>query len=165
MEQDPASPLREFSEKMTKRQLRAAVKGGFRKEANEVKKIIASEVSKSGLGNARQVAKGLRVYVNSRGGGFMVNTVPRGKKGFHRNRFGKEKPVLMWAADGTKERWSKKSYNSRKYKAHQKRRMGRMTRYDYITKAERPATEHVEKHLLREVDEAVLKAAKKAGIG
>ena len=40
-----------------------------------------------------------------------------------------------------------------------------MTRYDYITKAERPATEHVEKHLLMDVDEAVLNAAKKVGLG
>lgn len=95
----------------------------------------------------------------------MVNTVPRGTKGFHRNRFGKEKPVLMWAADGTKDRWSRKSYNSRKYKVIRKKNMGRMTRYEYVTKAERPATEHVERNLLKKVDEAVLKAAKKAGLG
>lgn len=42
--------------------------------------------------------------------------------------------------------------------------ISRMTRYDYITKAELPATEHVEKSLMKEVDVAVLKAAKKAGL-
>lgn len=56
------------------------------------------------------------------------------------------------------------SFNAASIKAHQKRHTKCMPKYDFVAKAERQATEHVEKNLLKEVDEAVMKAAGKAGI-
>ena len=87
---------------------RKAMRSAMRKEGNRVKKVAVSTLhSKAiGPGTKRSLDKGIyvRTYPNRFGLGFMVTVKPFGKKGIHENRRSLEKPVLMWAEDGTRLR-------------------------------------------------------------
>ncbi len=87
-----------------KRDLKASLKGAYRKTGNEILTIARQRLMSSGIAHASKLKKGIRLRVYPRGGGFMITVKPHGKQGFHVNRFGLEKPVLMWAEEGTKER-------------------------------------------------------------
>lgn len=87
-----------------KRDLKASLKGAYRKTGNEILTIARQRLMSSGIAHASKLKKGIRLRVYSRGGGFMITVKPHGKQGYHVNRFGLEKPVVMWAEEGTKER-------------------------------------------------------------
>ena len=74
------------------------------KTGNEILTIARQRLMSSGIAHASKLKKGIRLRVYPRGGGFMITVKPHGKQGYHVNRFGLEKPVLMWAEEGTKER-------------------------------------------------------------
>lgn len=87
-----------------KHDLKALLKGAYRKTGNEILAIARQRLMSSGIVHASKLKKGIRLHVYPRGGGFMITVKPHGKQGYHVNRFGLEKPVLMWAEEGTKER-------------------------------------------------------------
>ena len=103
---DLDKPFKEVFEALDTKQQRLAMKSAMRREANRLKKQAATNLAASGLGRGTRqpVAKGLRsrVYPDRYGAGFMLTAKPHKSKGYHRNRYGKDKPVLMWAEDGTK---------------------------------------------------------------
>ena len=88
---------------------RKAMKGAMRREGNRLKKAAVANLGSSGIGKGtkRSLSSGIyvRTYPDRYGLGFMVSVKPHGKrKGIHLNRQSKEKPVLMWAEDGTRYR-------------------------------------------------------------
>ncbi len=62
----------------------------------------------SGMANASRLKKDIRQRVYPRGTGFMITVKPHGRQGFHTNRFGLQKPVLMWVEAVTKVRYVRK---------------------------------------------------------
>jgi len=153
---------------------RRAMRGAIRKEANAVKKTAASELahtSASGAGgsitlhNATEVAKGfrVRVYPDKYGLGFLVTTKPHGRKGYHRNRQGREKPVLMWAVGGTKRRSTR---SASKWFVCKKRghSTGRMPQFDFMLKTENAAADRVERELLGEFERGMERRARRLGL-
>lgn len=163
--------MRELSPKP----LKNALKGAYRAEAKKVQGIAVRYLNSSGLGvqgNKADWPKGIRSYVYSKGGGFLVTVKARkgkgGKdKGMHTNRYGSRKPVLMWAEDGTVERKTKSNrgrhtvmFIRRKRKGHS---TGRMRAYGFLGKAEPEMYRAVETDLSKELESAVVKQARKCG--
>lgn len=146
---------------MTPKQLRTSLKAGMRRTAKKVKDRAVQSLQANGpkhvKGSRRDWTRGIRSYIYSRGGGFLVSTKPHKTKGFHRNRQGLDKPVLMWAEDGTKQRSRKRTFY------HSKPSTGRMPRYGFLEKAEPSFPGIIEGELEKDVAAAVVKAARKAG--
>lgn len=87
------------------RDLKRTLKDAYRRTGKMIAAVAKRSVESSGIADARQLARGVRVRVYPRGGGFMITVKPHGKSGYIKNRHGLEKPVLMWANDGTVERF------------------------------------------------------------
>lgn len=167
-------PFRELLEGLSRKEIAKAVKAGYRKTANLAAKEVRDELHRSSLkvkGDRRSLDKSIRVRVFPKGGGFMVTTKPRGKQGFHVNRFGKEKPVAMWAAEGTEERYVRRQkyrslvWRQRWWNYHgdgSVSRRGRMPRYDFVDRATPRALRLVEEELGKQVEAALTKAKRKA---
>lgn len=163
----------ELSRLLTPRQIRNSVKRAYRREANKACKIAVRTLRVSGLrvkGDNSDWEKGIRPYIYSRGGGFLVtvkakgtNRQGKGEKGMHKNRAGVKKPVLMWAEDGTAVRKTKSRSRVfiRKRKGHS---TGRMPGYGFLDKATPGMFQSVEAGLFPEIEAAMDKVARKAGI-
>lgn len=143
---------------------RKALRGAMRKEATRVRKAVVSVImgSKLGKGTNADITKGVyqRIYPAKYGAGFMVSVKTNGKtgkKGIHTNRAGKQKPVLMWAAEGTDVRhvgkrsgrkhavsWTGKRYATYGRSGHS---TGKMPQYDFMDKAESQVGDGVESNL------------------
>ena len=100
-------PFREVFAALDLKDQRKALRGAMRREANRLKKSATANLRSSGLGQGtrQRLDKGfiVRVFPARLGAGFLVKVKPYRKKGYHLNRQGKEKPVLMWAEEGTKQ--------------------------------------------------------------
>ena len=160
---------------------RKALRGAMRREGNRLKKQAADNLRASGItapgktyrpskkkryaGDPMSLSKGirLRVYPEDYGAGFMLSVKPHKKQGYHTNRKGKEKPVLMWAEDGTEYRKTKTKtkFFVRKRKGHV---TGRMKRYGFIRKTDEQATQVVEQNLFTDFQGNIEKAARKQGL-
>lgn len=162
---DLEKPFADVYKALDLKEQRRAMRGAMRKAGNDVRRKAAEAVGGSGLNNGAAVAKGLRVrvYPDRYGLGFMVSAKPYGKKGYHRNRQGKEKPVLMWAAGGTKQRntKSKTKFFVRTRKGHP---TGRMPRYDFMGKAEAASSTKVEAELFGKFRQGLERRARKLGL-
>ena len=193
MEQEATKSLNELMKGLSPRELRKGLKSGYRKTAKMARKVALKYLHRSSLqvkGNKEDLDKGLRAYIYSKGGGFMLTVNARrankngnGEKGMHENRRGKKKPVLMWAEDGTTTRKAKGDYSyewsgswklwsrhggafrpkkRRKYTSGQDR--GEMPAYKFLEKATPEATMVVEQELGNQIKEGVEKVAKKSGL-
>lgn len=93
---------------MSPRRRMQALKGHYRIAGRKFRNAAISELRRSGIHTSRDLEKGVRLLVfrNTPGFRVTVGTKGRGKgaKGYHTNRRGLEKPVLMWAEDGTMQR-------------------------------------------------------------
>lgn len=144
-----------------------AMRSAMRREANRLKKTATVNLQISGIrqGTRQKLSKGIyaRVYPDKYGMGFMISVKPRKRKGFHKNRQGLEKPVLMWAEEGTLLRKTKTRTKVfvRKRKGHL---TGRMRKYGFIRKTEEQATHIVEKNLFNDFQKNIEKAARKQGL-
>ena len=87
------------------REMKRTLKDAYRRTGKMIAAVAKRSVEGSGIHDAGKLAKGVRVRVYPRGGGFMITVKPHGKSGYIKNRHGLEKPVLMWAAEGTKQRY------------------------------------------------------------
>ena len=155
-----------FAEMDTKRRLKA-LKGAFRREANRVRKTALNNLR---IRSDRDLERGVRAVVFKRKAGFRVTigTKKAGKSGkeygFHINRKGLKKPVLIWTEAGTKWRKSKKAT---RYMVGGKWRTGTargfMKRYGFMQKTAADVRDRVTDSLHDEVINSVRKVAKKHG--
>ena len=108
-----------FAELEPKRRLQA-IKGGFRKEANQVRKTAINNL-RSSIQSNKDLEKGVRAILFKRKAGFRVTVGTKragkngkGEAGFHTNRQGLKKPILIWAEEGTEERKTKPKQGTRR---------------------------------------------------
>lgn len=137
---DDRNLQRLFAEMEPKRRLQA-LKGGFRKEANQVRKTAINNLRSSGIRTDKDLEKGVRAIVFKRAAGFRVTIGTKkagkngkGEAGFHTNRQGLKKPILIWAEEGTDERRTKPQKGSRRRAARLRasHSTGRMKRYGFM---------------------------------
>lgn len=153
---DDTQLQRLFVELEPKRRMQA-LRAGFRKQASKVRKVAVRHL-RAGLKSNKDLEKGVRAIVYKRTAGFRV-TVGTGRRGsdigFHKNRRGLKKPVLIWAEKGTKKRHTQ----SRKSKHY----TGFMKRYGFLAKAKEDMQGKTTENIHRFVVESVIKTAKKYG--
>lgn len=162
MEYDDTRLQRLFAELEPKRRAQA-LRGAFRKEANVLRRAAVTSL-RSKMRSDADLEKGVRALVFKRQLGFRVTvgTVNRKSrrtgdiqtKGYHTNRFGLEKPVLIWAEDGTAYRRAKRRGNAGR---------GRMPRYGFIVDARNQVGPTVTQDLQNHLREYTVRTAKKYG--
>ncbi|WP_294610882.1 hypothetical protein [uncultured Bacteroides sp.] len=157
-----------FAELEPKRRLQA-VKGGFRKEANQVRKTVINNL-RSSIQSNNDLEKGVRAIVFKRKAGFRVTVGTKqagksgkGEAGFHTNRKGLKKPVLIWAEAGTEERKTKSSGGKRAARLRSSHRTGRMKRYGFMEQTLNGVRDTVTANIRNMVMENVEQIAKKYG--
>lgn len=159
-----------FADLEPKRRLQA-VKGGFRKEANRVRKTAINNL-RSSIRTDKDLEKGVRAIVFKRKAGFRVTVGTKkagkngkGEAGFHTNRQGLKKPILIWAEDGTEERKTKLKQGTRRRAARLRasHRTGRMKRYGFMAQTLSSVRDTVTANIHEMVTENVQKVAKKYG--
>lgn len=152
---------------------RKAMRGAMRKEATRVRKMAVSVIrtKRLGQGTRRDITKGVwqKVYPARYGLGFMVSVkATKSKRGQHINRQGLMKPVLMWAAEGTRNRnvgarkadggrvsWTGRRYQGYKRTGHS---TGKMPAYHFMEQTETMAAPGVENNLWKNFEDNVNKA-------
>ena len=170
--------IKQLLDQLSPKDQRKVMASAMRREANKLKRAAQMNVRASGLNTSTRVDKGVysRVYPKRYGLGFMVSVKPHGaKKGIHRNRYGREKPVLMFAEEGTKPRnvgprvggssaFRKGKYASRKWRDYKRsgHSTGKMPKYGFIEKTEQTETQGIEQRLWTDFERNVAKAADKA---
>lgn len=102
--------------------------------------------------------------------GFRVTVGPKaasrktgkGERGYHTNRRGLKKPVLMWAEDGTDSRRTKSKTRifTRSRKGHS---TGRMKRYGFMARTKSETEANVTSMLHTEIINNVKRVARKYG--
>lgn len=159
-----------FAELEPKRRLQA-IKGGFRREANQVRKTAINNL-RSSIQSSKDLEKGVRAIVFKRKAGFRVTVGTKragkngkGEAGFHTNRQGLKKPVLIWAEGGTKERQTKPKKGTRRRAARLRasHRTGRMKRYGFMAQTLTSVRDTVTTNIHEMVAENVQKVAEKYG--
>lgn len=169
---DDSNLQRLFAEMEPKQRLQA-LKGGFRKEAGRVRKTAINNLRGSGIRTDRDFESGVRAVVFKQQAGFRVTigTKKAGKSGkdygYHTNRQGLKKPILIWAEEGTEERRTKSNSGKHTrrftYRLRKGHYTGRMKRYGFMRKTRDEVAGSVTDNLHREVINSVEKVAKKYG--
>lgn len=169
LEYDDSRLQRLFAELEPKQRLQA-LKGGFRREAAQVRKTAINNLRGSGIRTDRDLESGVRALVFKRQAGFRVTIgTTAGKKqyGFHKNRRGELKPVLLWAELGTDERRTKsnagkhtRQWTGRLRRGHY---TGRMKRYGFMRQTLDQVSSGVSENLHNEVIQSVERITKKYG--
>lgn len=159
-------PFGELARQMDVRLIKNTLKRAYRAEGKKVRQLALQSLHSTGLnvdGNKSDWDKGVRLRIYSKGGGFMVSV--KGSKGrsMHVNRQGLQKPVLMWAEGGTKQRRtkSKTRFFKRLRKQHS---TGSMPAYRFLERVTPQSYQMVERDLFKEVEQAAFKVAMKAGM-
>ena len=164
---DDANLQRLFAEMDVKQRMKS-MKGAFRKEANRVKKAAINNLRGS-IRTDKDMEKGVRALVFARTAGFKVTIASKKttKKsnveyGMHKNRQGLNKPVLIWAEEGTKNRKTKTATRifTRSRKGHA---TGRMKRYGFMQQTQAQVRDIVTENLKNELTNNVQKIAEKYG--
>ena len=167
---DDRNLQRLFAAMEPKRRLQA-IKGGCRKEANLVRKTAINNLRNS-IRTDKDLEKGVRAIVFKRKAGFRVtvgtkkaNKSGKGEAGFHTNRQGLKKPVLIWAEDGTDERRTKPKQGTRRRASRLRAShpTGRMKRYGFMAQTLRSVRDTVTDNVHKMVTENIEKIAKKYG--
>lgn len=167
---DDKNLQRLFAELEPKRRLQA-IKGGFRREANQVRKTAINNL-RSSIQSNKDLEKGVRAIVFKRKAGFRVTIGTKragkngkGEAGFHTNRQGLKKPVLIWAEEGTAERKTKPKQGTRRRAARLRasHRTGRMKRYGFMAQTLTGVRDTVTANIHKMVTENVEQVAKKYG--
>lgn len=167
IEYDDTQLQRLFVELEPKQRLKA-LKGAFRKEAGRVRKTAINNLRDS-IRSDRDLEKGVRAIVFKKQAGFRVtigtrkaNKSGKGEYGFHKNRQGLKKPVLIWAEEGTKQRKTKTQTKifKRSRKGHP---TGRMKRYGFMRQTRDEVMGSVTANIHKDVIDSVTKTAKKYG--
>ena len=154
-----------FAELDVKKRVKA-FRGAFRREANNVRKTAINNLRGS-IRTDKDLEKGVRAKVFKRATGFRVTigtTMRKGtaQYGYHKNRRGLLKPILIWAEGGTELRHTKTRTRvfARGRKGHS---TGRMKRYGFMRQTSEQVQGTVTNDLHNEVINNVIKTAKKYG--
>ena len=120
-------------------------------DSKEVLAIARGKLMQSGMAHASRLKKDIRLRVYPKGG-FMITVKQHGKQGYHVNRFGLQKPVLMWAEEGTKVRYVRKGGGQVAQTADGKwrtlgRRRGQMPAYHFLDGVEAQGAPIVERDI------------------
>ena len=159
-----------FAEMEPKRRLQA-LRGGFRREANQVRKTAINNL-RSSIRSNKDLEQGVRAVVYKRSAGFRVTIGTKragkngkGEAGFHTNRQGLKKPVLIWAEAGTQERQAKPKQGTRRRagRMREQNRTGRMKRYGFMEQTLNSVRDTVTADIHNLVLDNVEKIAKKYG--
>ena len=161
--------LQKLFTEMDVKHRKRALKGAFRREANQVRRTAINNL-RSSLHSNRDLEKGIRAIVFKKAAGFRVTIgtkkanrkTGKGEKGMHINRQGLKKPVLIWAEGGTEQRKTKTKTRVfvRERRCHN---TGRMKRYGFMRKTQTDVRDKVTADLRNEIVESVTKTANKYG--
>lgn len=171
IEYDDSNLQRLFAELEPKRRVQA-IKGGFRKEAAKVRKTAINNLRSSGIKSSKDLERGIRAVVFKRTAGFRVTVGTKragkngkGEAGYHTNRQGLKKPILIWAEEGTAERRTKPKKGTRRRAARlrQAHSTGRMRRYGFMAQTLNDVRDTVTNDLHAMVIDNVTKVAEKYG--
>lgn len=146
-----------------------ALKGGFRKVANEVRKKAVGNL-RSAIRTDKDLERGVRAVVFKRKAGFRVTIGTKkagkngkGEAGMHTNRQGLKKPVLIWAEMGTKQRTTKNGGGRRAARYRAAHFTGSMPRFGFMEKTRNEVRDTVTTDMQKMVTENVERIAKKYG--
>lgn len=161
--------LQRLFEELTPKRRAQAIKGALRRAANTIRRVAVNNL-RSSLNSNRDLERGVRAMVWKRQAGFRVTVGPKaasrktgkGERGYHTNRRGLKKPVLMWAEDGTDSRRTKSKPRifTRSRKGHS---TGRMKRYGFLARTKSETEANVTSMLHTEIINNVKRVAKKYG--
>lgn len=170
--------LEQFWEELGPKRRVQAMRGTMRKEANYVRKTAVGNLRSSGLRTDADLERGVRQVVFKNTLGFRVTVGTKGRKtrknpnaktyGYHKNRRGQEKPILIWAEDGTKERHTKhRGFLGGRLRAitniGRRGYRGRMPHYAFMAKTRRETATSVTGGFSDAFRETVAKIALKYG--
>ena len=159
--------LQKLFTEMDVKHRKRALKGAFRREANQVRRTAINNL-RSSLHSNRDLEKGIRAIVFKKAAGFRVTIgtkkanrkTGKGEKGMHINRQGLKKPVLIWAEGGTEQRKTKTRVFVRERRGHN---TGRMKRYGFMRKTKTDVADKVTDDLHNEITKSIEKTASKYG--
>lgn len=151
-----------FAELDPKRRAQA-LRGGFRREAAKVRKTAINNLRGSGIRSDKDLEKGVRAMVFRRTAGFRVTVGTKGEAGFHTNRRGEKKPILLWAELGTKQRRTKGNGGRRASRQRAAHNTGQMKRYGFMAQTLDDVRNTVTEDVHQLVADNVTKIAKKYG--
>lgn len=161
--------LQRLFEELTPKRRAQAIKGALRRAANTIRRVAVNNL-RSSLNSNRDLERGVRAMVWKRQAGFRVTVGPKaasrktgkGERGYHTNRRGLKKPVLMWAEDGTDSRRTKSKTRifTRSRKGHS---TGRMKRYGFMARTKSETAANVTSMLHTEIINNVKRVARKYG--
>lgn len=162
---DLSQPFKEVFEALDTTEQRKAMRSAIRRNVNKARKVVEAkmEATKLGRGTNQRLSKSLRVriYPDKYGLGAMITTKPRGKRGYHKNRFGKEKPVAMWAEDGTVKRTQRRKGF---WGLKKGRNVGAMPAYHFLRDSEEAATHVIEENLFHDFQKNLEKRLRKKNL-
>ncbi len=177
---DLNKPFAEVFKALDMKSQRKAMRSAMRREGNRLKKVAITNLGQSGIGagTRRSLSTGIyvRTYPDRYGLGFMVSVKPHGRrKGIHLTRANKEKPVLMWAEDGTRLRrtgrrissfFSKSRFTGKAVRQYLRggSYRGKMKRYAFLAKTEEQTGASVEANLFQTFQSNLEKSARKQGL-
>lgn len=141
---------------LSPQQQRKGMKSAVRREATKVRNIARGYLSSSGIDVSTGLKNNIFARVFPSGSGFMVSVNPNahgGCKAIHKNRKGREKPVLFWAESGTTYRFR----GSKRLGRHTGGRTGRMPSYHFMKDAEAESDVFVERDLWNEIEKNINK--------
>lgn len=168
LQYDDSNLQKLFAELEPKRRVQA-LKGGFRKLANKVRKKAVGNLHES-IHTDEDLEKGVRAIVFKRKAGFRVTVGTKraskngkGEAGMHTNRRGLKKPVLIWAEGGTTMRHTKSNGPKRAKRYRAAHSTGRMPRYGFMAKTQSEVRDTVTEDMHRMVAESVERISKKYG--
>ena len=159
----------ELLQVFNKRDLKASLKGAYRMAGKEILQIARQKLMSSGIAHASELKKDIRLRVYPRGSGFMITVKPHGRtQGYHTNRFGLQKPVVMWAEEGTKVRYVRKGGGQKVQTSDGKwvtlgRRRGQMPAYHFLDGIEDKDGPIIERDLIPAIESQVMKRASRYG--
>lgn len=87
----------------------------------------------------------------------------KGEAGYHTNRQGLKKPVLIWVEEGTKERKTKSNGGRRAARRRSAHSTGRMRRYGFMSQTLNGVRDTVTADIHNMVTDNVFRVAKKYG--
>lgn len=162
------SNLQKLYEALDPKRREKALRRAFRREATRVRRSAVNRLQGS-IRSDRDLESGIRALVFKRKAvGFRVTVGTKrvkrtGKEfGFHKNRRGLKKPVLIWAEEGTKPRRTKTATKifARSRKGHN---TGQMKRYGFMRLTAAQERGIVTANIHTEVNNSIIREAKKYG--
>lgn len=161
------SNLQRLLTALTPQQRRKALRGTCRRLANQTRKRAVSNLRAS-IRSDKDLEKGVRTVVNKKIMGFRVTVGTKfnrksGKsRGFHKNRRGEKKPVLIWAEDGTALR-NTKSRTRAFVRSRRGHSTGYMRSYGFMDKTKRQTMPGITAAYRQEITNQIVKEARKHG--